>query len=359
MTVNPRGIFERPKGSGVWWINYFADGRRHREKIGTQLLAIEAYARRKGEILAGTFSPSNIGCPFPRFEHLVADALVYSKQHHAQTTRRNVESRLLDLTDWFRGRIAKSITPKEIDDRLAALTAAGRMPATVNRYRSLLSLIFSLAVKNGKLTANPLRHVPRLHENNERVRFLEDNEEHALRGKIRELCPGRESEFDLALHTGMRQAELYSLRWEGVDLKRRVITILRSKNNRKRHIPINRDAAAAFEALDARRDSYGYVVPLSRKRAWIKGTERIRYFPRWFGDVVAAAKLDDFTFHDLRHTFASRLVMAGVDIRTVQELMGHRSYTMTLRYAHLADAHLRSAIEKISGPSRQVLSIAV
>jgi integrase len=71
--------------------------------------------------------------------------------------------------------------------------------------------------------------------------------------------------------------------------------------------------------------------------------------PRWFLDAVREAKIEDFKWHDLRHTFASRLVMAGVDIRTVQELMGHKSITMTMRYAHLSPKHRTEALEKLCG----------
>jgi hypothetical protein len=84
-----------------------------------------------------------------------------------------------------------------------------------------LSLIFSLAVRNAKTTSNPVLLAMRRKENNERVRFLDDEEETVLRSKIREMYPLRESEFDLALHRGMRRSEQYQLRWQEVDFKRR------------------------------------------------------------------------------------------------------------------------------------------
>jgi integrase len=104
------------------------------------------------------------------------------------------------------------LNPQEIERRLNELAAECRKPATVNRYRTLLSLTFSLAVRNGKLASNPVRLVKRRKENNERVRFLDDEEEIKLRTKIRESHPGHEAEFDLALHTGMRRGEQYGLR---------------------------------------------------------------------------------------------------------------------------------------------------
>jgi integrase len=340
-----RGVYENPKGSGVWWIHYFAYGKRHREKIGAHSLAIEAYFRRKTEIREGRFTPASVGRAKLTFNHLVTDTLEYSKQHHSELTRDGLDRTLETILTWFEGRPPMGITPQEIDRQLALLTIAGKKPATVNRYRSALSLVFSLAVKNGKVPANPCRHVPTLTENNARVRFLEEEEEDAIRGNIQKLCPQRELEFDLALHTGMRQAEMYSLRWEDVDLKRNVITIPRSKHGEKRHIPINSVARAAFAILSTRRDASGRVIPLLRETARKNRGDRVRYYPRWFEDIVTAAGVKNFRWHDLRHTFASRLVMAGVNVRTVQELMGHRAYEMTLRYAHLSDRHLRAAIE--------------
>jgi site-specific recombinase XerD len=73
--------------------------------------------------------------------------------------------------------------------------------------------------------------------------------------------------------------------------------------------------------------------------------------PQWFADAVQEAGINDFDWHDLRHTFASRLVMAGVDIRTVQELLGHESIIMTMRYAHLSPQHRATALEKLCQPS--------
>jgi integrase len=130
----------------------------------------------------------------------------------------------------FRNHCASDLNPPEIERRLNELAADGRKPATVNRYRTLLSLTFSLAVRNCKLVSNPVRLVKRPKENNERVRFLDDEEEVKLRTKIRESHARREAEFDLALHTGMRRGEQYGLRRQDVDLKRSIITIPRSKH---------------------------------------------------------------------------------------------------------------------------------
>jgi site-specific recombinase XerD len=112
---------------------------------------------------------------------------------------------------WFRDRSAEEITPQDIERKLTTLADTGLKPATLNRYRTLLSLIYSLAIRNGKLLVNPVRSVKRRKENNERVRFLEEREELALRERIRELYPDRESEFRAA--SMARLATFRSIPW--------------------------------------------------------------------------------------------------------------------------------------------------
>jgi integrase len=169
------------------------------------------------------------------------------------------------------------------------------------------------------------------------VRFLEPEEETKLRGKICELCPEHEAEFDLALHTGRRRGEQYRLRWQDVDLKRNFVTA-RSRHGEARRIQINTIARGALLRLRERGDGAGYVC---------SGYEgpRARDWRHWFEDVIEKAQISDFRWHDLRHTFASRLVMAGVPLRAVQVLMGHKCIETTLRYSHLGETELHKAVE--------------
>jgi len=177
--------------------------------------------------------------------------------------------------------------------------------------------------------------VPHRREDNARLRFLTKYEDPVLRTKIRELCPEREPEFDLAVYTGIRRGEQYRLRWEDVNFEQRLLTIARSKNGAMRHLPLNASAQHALAELYARNSHSEFVCG---------GVKEPRY---WYQPVVIAAGLKDFTWHCLRHTFASRLVMAGVDIRTVAELMGHKTLAVTMRYAHLAPDHQRAAVERL------------
>jgi site-specific recombinase XerD len=118
-------------------------------------------------------------------------------------------------------------------------------------------------------------------------------------------------------------------------------TVSLSKNGEKRHIPIDSTSRAALEHLWQRRTAPGYVCPGVE-------AERSRDSRRWFEGALLSAAIENFRWHDLRHTFASRLVMAGVDLRSVQELLGHKTIAMTVRYSHLAPTHLQDAVERLT-----------
>jgi integrase len=140
----------------------------------------------------------------------------------------------------------------------------------------------------------------------------------------------------------MRRGEQYGLRWQDVDLQRGIITIPRSKHGESRHVQINSAARAALLTLLRLGDGLGCVCPRFQR-------PQSRDAREWFNEVLSQTKIQNFRWHDLRHTFASRLVMAGVPLRAVQVLLGHKRIETMLRYSHLAEAHLREAVECLTG----------
>jgi hypothetical protein len=222
---NPRGVFEKHPGSGEWWICYWdAQGRKRREKAGTKSNAIDLYRKRENEALQGKKLPEKLRKATVAFTDIAKDALAYSKLH--KRSHHDDGYRMAHLVDWFGSRAAESITPQDIEQSLSdAAEENNWLPGTVNRHRSLLSLTYRLAIRNGKVRENPVGQVPRKRENNIRTRFLEPEEEASLRAKIRALYPAREPEFDLALHTGMRRNEQWKLRWQDVNPRAGIITI--------------------------------------------------------------------------------------------------------------------------------------
>lgn len=140
----------------------------------------------------------------------------------------------------------------------------------------------------------------------------------------------------LAMNTGLRRGELLSLQWSDVDLEAKVITVQagNAKNGRQRHLPLNKEALSVITRWARQSNEQGRVFePRDTKKGW--------------NALLDAAHIANFRFHDLRHHFASKLVMVGVDLNTVRELLGHSDIKMTLRYAHLAPEHLSAAVAKL------------
>jgi site-specific recombinase XerD len=334
---NVRGVFEKVPGSDVWWIRFIdSKGRFRREKAGTKGMAIDLYRKRKVEALEGKKLPERLRRATVTFAEIARDALGYSKVHKAGTSYRCDAGRMEVLLSWFREYPAESITAQDIERKFQKQKWA---PATPNRYRALLSLTYRLAIRNGKVKENPARLVPHRLEDNARIRFLSAVEETAVRGAIEAKCPERLPEFALALNTGLRKSEQYGLLWENVSVPLRVLTIPRSKNGTMKHVPLNQAAVKALEILREQSPASELVCG---------GAKEPR---RWFEPVLKDAKISNFSWHCLRHTFASRLVMAGIDIRTVQELLGHKTIAMTVRYSHLAPKHTLVAVERLDAPT--------
>ncbi len=245
--------------------------------------------------------------------------------------------------------------------------------STVNRDLSALRGLFSRALEWGVIAEHPMRTVKALQAPSGKVRWLSDDEETRLRTALDareerersarasanawraargyDLLPDlREAAFTdhlkpavlLSINTGLRQGELLKLDWQHVNLDRAILTVIDSsaKSGKQRHIPLNDEALATLKAW--RQQSQHSIV-----FANADGAVRVDVKTAW-QKLLKDAKLTNFRWHDMRHHFASRLVMAGVDLNTVRELLGHADLTMTLRYAHLAPEHLSAAVAKLN-----------
>jgi site-specific recombinase XerD len=329
-----RGVFEKEPGSNVWWICYFdADGRKRREKVGRKSAAIKLYQKRKTDSMEGRKLP-DLRARKVTFGELASDALEYSKVHKISYAHDSY--RMAKLKERFKDRLAETIAPFEFERWIAE--HKDWKPATANRYRALLSLTYRLGIQNRKVLQNPARLMQHRRENNSRIRWLTFEEEKNLRRAVEKAGPGHLAELDVAIHTGLRRGEQYGLTWDYVDLERQLLTVQLTKNGETRHIPVNSTALAALLILKRHSGASERVFNTVGPR-------------RWFEPAVRTAGLVGFTWHCLRHTFASRLVMAGVDLRTVQELLGHKTIAMTCRYAHLAPAHKLAAVERLTWES--------
>lgn len=267
------------------------------------------------------------------------------------------------------------IAPFAIERWRAKRHRDGIAANTTNRDLDSLRAVLTKAVAWGALPSSPMGAVKRAKlDNIGRLRYLSQSEEKALRAALdareQQRRKGRASfnawrtargypsipDFPglytdhmqpivlLALNTGLRRGELLGLTWADVDPTGAQIIVRGSeaKSGRTRHLPLNREALAVLQTWrpdDAKAD--GFVFAGSNG-------EQMQSLKTAWGKIAKAAKLDGFTFHDLRHTFASKLVQAGVDLNTVRELLGHADIKMTLRYAHLAPEHKAAAVAKLA-----------
>jgi integrase len=263
------------------------------------------------------------------------------------------------LEIWWRKRL--TMVSKQTDKPVQRTTAA-------REFAGLRSTL-SKAVDWGVLKENAIKGM-RIKDTQSRkiVRNLSPDEETRLRAALKRrdgfMIAARESgnrwrqEFDkplyptlpahgygdhltpvvmIAMNTGLRRGELMSLNWSDIDFGKKILTVRRerAKNGNQRHIPLNAEATKVLTQWRSQESGEDQVFRINDpKKAW--------------SGVLEAAAIKEFRFHDLRHHFASRLVMLGVDLNTVRELLGHADLTMTLRYAHLAPEHLAAAVEKLA-----------
>jgi integrase len=250
--------------------------------------------------------------------------------HYAQYARR-WEAALGDQA-------LRTVVPDDIAEYAAARRDRdGRAPATINRELAFLRCAYNAASASGVAERNPVRSRRQggafTKENNQRIRHLAPEEETALAREIPD--PAEWSKLVVALHSGLRRGEQFRLRWEHVDFTTGIVTVADSKSGEPRHIPMNDTVRAVLRALPSRPKS-PWVFPSETGETPLDAQNFVN---RVFLPALRRAKIENFHWHDLRHTFASRLVMARVDLRTVQELRGHKTLAMTLRHAHLSPAH--------------------
>ena len=270
-------------------------------------------------------------------------------------TKPKLERNQKQQLEWFKDEIGEhtlaDVMPAMVtecrDKLLTEPTKTGkpRTRATVNRYLAALSHAFTVAVNEwGWLDDSPMRKVSRLKEPRGRVRFLSDDEREAL------LSACWDSDNDLlytvvvlALSTGMRRGEIMGLMWDDVDLHRGRITLHDTKNNERRVVPL---VGKALELLTTRSKVRRIDTPLLFPGK-VKSNESIDLRTPW-ETAVKNAGIEDFRFHDLRHSAASYLAMNGASLAEIAEVLGHKTLQMVKRYSHLSEAHTAGVVTRMN-----------
>lgn len=235
----------------------------------------------------------------------------------------------------YRDKLASGITPR----------GTRRSPATVNRYMAALSVALTTAVKEwGWLEDSPMRKVTKPRESRGRVRFLSDDERHRLLKACREssnayLYPV----VVLALSTGMRQGEIMGLTWDVVDLQKGRAVLHETKNGERRAIALTGHALEVLKELNKVRRIDSKLLFPSKEKA-----QRPMDLRSPWETAVKKAELENFHFHDLRHTAASYFAMNGASLAEIAEILGHKTLQMVKRYAHLSEGHTAKVVESMN-----------
>jgi integrase len=356
----------QPSGARTFYVQL---GRGQRKKIG----AAGTFTLRQAEERAKTILRDPEAALKKQTDALTLTE--YIGKHYADHALAKLKNgqksidRVKSIWDKFLNKRITDINARDVDKFRDRRINSGVAPATVNRDVAALSGVLSHWVKNNKGSVHPLADLEALQvADDETIRYLKPDESKRLRQALadrdaqaaidrtsankwrsdrgRELMPEIVGYCDhitpmvlLSLNTGMRQGELFSLAWESVDLSLKTITVLasHSKGNNTRLIPLNPEAHAVLKE----------IKPHAAKGLVFKSPVtggRFNNVKKAWAEITKAAALPDLRWHDLRHDFASQLVMKGAPLFTVQKLMGHSNSKMTQRYAKLAPSTLADAV---------------
>lgn len=330
-----KGLYKRGK---IWWITYTGPDSIRRFESTKTISKDEAeyiLACRRKEIKEGII-PELIRIKKYTFSELAHEYIKWAERQKGYQQKKNLIKHLINKF----GHYPLMFFSTKMLEHYQTEKLQNNKPATVNRHTSTLKHMFTKAVDwemVNKDVREKIRKVKQLPENNKRLRFLTKDECNAL---ITACGPHLKPIVITALTTGMRKGEILKLKWDQVDLTHGFILLEDTKNRKRREIPISQGLRETFLGLLRRIDSPWVFYDMKTGKPYqdVKTS---------FQTALRRTRIRDFRFHDLRHTFASHLVMAGVDIITVKELLGHMSLDMTLRYAHLAPSHKVKAMETL------------
>jgi len=319
--------------SGKYQIDYYFQGRRIRETYPNRKTAEQALMKRKIEIAEGKFLDKRKEEKI-KFKDFAEEFIeVYAKPNKKSWKRDQLSMK--HLKKHFGEKYLSQITSYDIEnykkERIKEVS-----PSTINRELACLKTMFNKAIEWKKVKENPVREVKLFKENNERIRYLKEDE---IKKLLNNLSGSLRIIVIIALNTGMRLSEILNLRWEDIDFSTKLIYIRESKSGESREIPMTDIVYNTLWDLKFTSQLKGRVSPFvfkGIKKYWV--SHRFHY-------IVKKLGIKDFRFHDLRHTFASYLAMMGVNLKTIQELLGHKTFKMTLRYAHLSKDYKREVME--------------
>ncbi|MCP4986068.1 MAG: tyrosine-type recombinase/integrase [Colwellia sp.] len=328
------------KRSGVWWTCIRHNGKKIQKSLETadKKLAQNIESKIRIEIVEGRYFEKSVGHN-KTFIQLMEKFMAEHAPKVSSSMQKSYATSLKHLIDFFGDTNMLSVSTKMVSRYKVLRKNEGMKPASINRELAMLSKAFNVAVREWEwLTDNPVSRVPKEKENNERDRWLTVDEEVRLLNNSSDLL---KDIILFNLHTGLRQDELLSLTWDRVDLFRKTILIKVTKNGKPRTVPLNK---TALEILVRK----AKIIHISSQIVFHNkcGKKIDKHgLRRKFVVAMERAEIEDFTFHALRHTFATRLAQSGVDLYKISKLLGHKDIKTTQRYAHHCPDSLRSGVE--------------
>jgi len=335
-------VYVRPSRSGKerWYIYYRAKSRQYvREAVKGATCRAEALKVLQQKVTE-IFRDST-GMKKPKARITFSEL---AKTYLANTTQlkdwRTNKCRLdLNLIPFFGKLYLDEITPRHIEE-YRSMRLKKIKPITTNRELALLKGMFTKAIDYGYVTANPVKKVKMIPEGDcARERILTQEEEGRL---MAEAVPHLRPFLVIALNSGMRRGEILKLAWSEIDFRNRLVHVIKTKRNKNRVVPMNNILYRTLQDLRSEANGSWRVYPLKH----VQGA---------FETARTKADLSGLRLHDLRHTFATRLIQSGVDVFTVQKLLGHSTITMTMRYVHSFEAQMRDAVSLLDKKFAQSL----
>lgn len=370
-----KGVYQR---DGSWYVRYKVAGKDVRKSFGSDLEGAEDYAQK-----AQSIAKTGLGVrPATAREHVLTDKEIAARRIgvtvgeiadewllHIQRNPQEYKDQLnpprhvAQIKARFGSQSATNLASAEIDDWLDQLAEERELkPATINRIKAAFSGIYSRAMRRSRVNINPVRAVHQRTVNNAGLRWLTPEEETRLRaaivktgqtgGKLAQYQPHwiqhRLCELTFAICTGARKSEQYGLSWDDVDFRHKQVTFRDTKNGETRIVEMIDDVERALRTLQKlkleRREGKLNTKPVNM--VFAVGDNK-----KWWAEALRVAKIKNLRWHDLRHTFCSRLAQAGVGLKVIQEAAGHKTIQMTARYAHLDRSTMRTAMAVLNRAS--------
>ena len=343
------GLYKQ-KNSRYWWMSFWINKRRIHESTKTtnKKRAEIIYATRYSELLGELKGKSSLETYLAvqqqkekergyLFEELAEKYLEWCDGRQKSF---KIKGYIINIiSERLKGLTINAIGYETVEDLQSYLIKRNLKPAYINKIINVIKHMFTKALDWEMITEEDLKRVRKvklLKGETKRLRYLSEEEAQRLIDN----CEGNLKAIVItALNTGMRKSEILKLTWDRVDLKNRLILLDKTKNGERREIPINKTLFNTLLMLTRHISGYVFANPKTGK-----AYDNLK---RSWQSALRKSHILDFHFHDLRHTFASWLVMKGVDLTTVKELLGHKDIKMTLRYSHLSKPHVRNAVENL------------